>query len=107
MKKMKLSLDDLKVESVQTTPESNAPAEGTVFGYISCDQTWCKECPPGGCPSQVNTCQSTCGSSCNGTCTESCNGTCDNSCNGGCGGQTCPEICGTFACWRCTDYGGC
>ena len=102
MKKMKLSLDDLKVESFQTTPEGGGGGDGTVFGYISCDLTICAECPPGGCPTQDPSCNGTCGQSCNGTCYESCNGTCGASCGGGCGGLTCPEVCGTFACFYCT-----
>jgi len=33
MKKIKLNLDDLKVESFHTTPETGKGREGTVFGF--------------------------------------------------------------------------
>jgi hypothetical protein len=55
MKKIKLDLDDLKVESFDTTPE------GTVYGYGTCP-TFC-----GTCAGQA-TCDSTCYASCGGTC---------------------------------------
>ncbi len=100
MKKMKLSLDDLKVESFQTTPESAAQKKGTVFGYITQDLTLCQECP-------TNTCGNTCqGPTCEGTCDNTCQGpTCEGTCGEATCGQcapTCPELCGTFACFYCT-----
>jgi hypothetical protein len=43
MKKIKLNLDDLKVQSFETTPARAGSAAGTVFGYIAscdnCDET--------------------------------------------------------------------
>jgi hypothetical protein len=101
MKKMKLSLDDLKVESFQTTPEGAEGDRGTVYGYISCDLTICQECGPTCACTRDPSCNGTCAASCNGTCYASCGGTCNVSCNGGCGGLTCPEVCGTFACHLC------
>ena len=82
MNKLKLKLDDLRVDTFQTTP---APKEkGTVFGEQCTCYTQCT-CP--GCP--------TCDASCNGTCDASCNGTCDASCNGTCG-WTCDFGCQTW-----------
>jgi len=78
--KLKLNLDQLSVDSFDTTkPEAKT---GTVFGEQCTCYTNCT-CP--GCP--------TCDASCNGTCDASCNGTCDASCNGTCYEDTC--ACGT------------
>jgi len=97
MKKMKLSLDDLKVESFQTTPENDADREGTVFGFISPGPG--NTCDPG--------CTDTLQASCNGTCDDptcsTCGSTCGSSC--GCPPVTCIQLCGTvFACHICTNY---
>ncbi|HEX8320729.1 hypothetical protein [Longimicrobium sp.] len=90
MKKFRLELDDLRIDSFSTTP-AQAP-KGTVFGEQCTCYTNCT-CP--GCP--------TCDASCNGTCDASCNGTCD--CPGTgytCGGwscdgaHTCDPTCGGF-----------
>ena len=68
--KLKLNLDQLSVDSFDTT---RAEAKtGTVFGEQCTCYTNCT-CP--GCP--------TCDASCNGTCDASCNGTCDTGCGGG------------------------
>jgi hypothetical protein len=82
MKKFRLELDDLRIDSFSTTP-AQAP-KGTVFGEQCTCYTNCT-CP--GCP--------TCDASCNGTCNASCNGSCDASCDGYCGSDvTCYEGCG-------------
>lgn len=96
MKKMKLSLDDLKVESFQTTPENDAN-EGTVFGYITPGPG--NTCDPG--------CTDTLQASCNGTCDDPTCSTCEPTCGSTCGCPpvTCPEMCGTFACFYCTREG--
>ena len=55
MKKLKLNLDDLKVESFATTSEATGLPKGTVRGYdpcteqISCDDVTCGSitCAPG------------------------------------------------------------
>ena len=81
MNKFKLKLDDLQVDTFQTT---TAPREkGTVFGEQCTCYTNCT-CP--GCP----------------TCYESCNGTCDASCNGSCA-VTCDASCYGTCDWTC-DY---
>jgi hypothetical protein len=90
MQKLKLCLDDLQVDTFQTTA---APREkGTVFGEQCTCYTQCT-CP--GCP--------TCDASCNGTCNASCNGTCDDTCGASCNDtcyDTCAVSCGTcrFSC---------
>ena len=92
MKKLKLNLDDLKVESFETVPESLA-AKGTVKGAD--DHT-----VPG-----YNTCNLTCqglptcdyGPTCLGTCPSAC--TCGSGCFGSC--ITCG---GNWTCWQ---TGGC
>ena len=87
MKKLKLDLDELSVESFATTPERGREG-GTVFGQNHC--TCYTQCTCPGCP--------TCDASCNGTCGGTCAGTCDASCNGTCGcpsgDYTCDYTCG-------------
>ena len=81
MAKLRLRLEDLRIDSFSTTPVQKE--KGTVFGEQCTCHTNCT-CP--GCP--------TCDASCNGTCDASCNGTCDGSCGDGCGGDTYFESCG-------------
>ncbi|WP_420130425.1 hypothetical protein [Longimicrobium sp.] len=80
MNKLKLQLEDLSVESFDTT--SHTRAKGTVFGEQCTCYTQCT-CP--GCPTCYASCNGTCDASCNGTCDASCNGTCDASCGRACG----------------------
>lgn len=92
MKKVKLNLDDLRVESFATTPPASS-GRGTVFGQATEPQT----CGAGATCYQtctevgvtcVNPCTgNTCGASCGGTCFED---TCDT-----CPQVTCPT-CGLF-----------
>ena len=78
--KLKLRLDDLQVDTFQTT---SAPKQkGTVFGEQCTCYTQCT-CP--GCPSCAN--YATCDASCNGTCGASCNGTCGATCDASCYGS--------------------
>ncbi|HEX8906255.1 MAG TPA: hypothetical protein VF771_15505 [Longimicrobiaceae bacterium] len=88
MKKMKLHLDDLMIDSFSTTPARRQ--KGTVYGEQCTCYTACT-CP--GCP----TCDASCNGSCVDTCANSCYGTCDASCNGTCdytcGGYTCDPTC--------------
>jgi hypothetical protein len=90
MKKLKLDLEDLSVESFATTPEPRAEG-GTVFGQQCTCYTQCT-CP--GCP----TCDASCNGSCVNTCAASCNGSCVNTCGDTCGGYTCE-------CWPTNDTG--
>ena len=69
MNKLKLNLDELSVESFDTT--RNEKATGTVFGEQCTCYTQCT-CP--GCP----TCDATCPATCAYTCDDaSCGGSCD------------------------------
>ncbi|HLM68348.1 MAG TPA: hypothetical protein VK358_12505 [Longimicrobium sp.] len=99
MKKMKLNLDELAVDSFDTS--ANEKPRGTVFGEQCTCHTACT-CP--GCP--------TCAASCNGTCYEAtcntCAGqwTCDYSCDS-CQYTQCANSCfgcptvsgGVCECW--------
>jgi hypothetical protein len=86
MKKLKLDLEDLAVESFATTPEPRAEG-GTVFGQQCTCYTQCT-CP--GCP--------TCAASCNGTCVNCGSNvfTCDYSCE--CGYSNDTRCSGGFNC---------
>ncbi len=106
MKKLRLDLGELRVETFETAEEKRA--RGTVAGQATSLPT-CDEfdpvCAATGAPTceHAYTCINTdpCYPSCNGAqvCTGagwcsvygSCNGTCDNSCGGTCG--TCNETC--------------
>lgn len=91
MNKLKLRLDDLRVDTFHITQVRKE--KGTVFGEQCTCPTACT-CP--GCP--------TCDASCNGTCVASCNGTCDASCDGTC--ANCPGGFSTLSCakpWLCAD----
>ena len=93
MIKLRLTLDDLHIDSFSTTPVKRA--NGTVYGEQCTCPTACT-CP--GCP--------TCDASCNGTCATcdaSCNGTCGDSCDCGtvydvsCNNNSCDYSCPGFA----------
>ncbi|WP_420130426.1 hypothetical protein [Longimicrobium sp.] len=96
MNKLKLQVEDLAVESFDTTRPQKA--KGTVFGEQCTCYTQCT-CP--GCPTCYASCNGTCDASCNGTCDASCNGTCDATCNGcdtwdvscGCTNDSCGPTC--------------
>lgn len=68
MKKIKLDLDDLKVESFETTPESE---DGGVFGYASCPTCTGPTCYG------AETCQTRCPATCFESCGEPPNTTCN------------------------------
>jgi hypothetical protein len=97
--KLKLHLEDLAVDSFDTSASDTA--KGTVFGEQCTCYTQCT-CP--GCPTCYASCNGTCDASCNGTCGASCNGTCDASCNGtcetldscDCSYDTCDYTCGGY-----------
>ncbi len=95
MKKLKLSLDDLEVESFETTPEI-ADTKGTVVGYGG-GTAWGETCVASECGSCGGTCFETCGNTCGGTCGRSCGGSCVNTCLGTC---LCPPgPSGEDTCW--------
>ncbi len=84
--KLKLNLEDLTVDSFDTTRPAHR--QGTVFGEQCTCYTQCT-CP--GCP--------TCDASCNGTCAgETCAGTCNS------GVESCYYDCVSAAISHCTPY---
>jgi hypothetical protein len=91
MRKLRLDLDDLSVESFETTPLPRTE-NGTVFGQEQC--TCYTQCTCPGCP--------TCDASCNGTCAYTCEGTCAYTCAGDTCGLGCPlsydGVCNTYFC---------
>ncbi len=95
MNKLKLHLDDLQIDSFQTT--SAEKPKGTVFGEQCTCYTQCT-CP--GCPTCDASCNGTCYASCNGTCGATCDGSCYGSCDWTCnctGGDTCNYTCSGYA----------
>jgi hypothetical protein len=87
MKKLRLHLEDLQIDSFDTTTRRRG--KGTVFGeQCTCD-TQCT-CPGG--PTSDASCDGTCDGSCNGSCLScsfSCDLTCPNTCGLSCGGVRC------------------
>ena len=98
--KLKLRLDDLQVDTFQTT--SVQKQKGTVFGEQCTCYTQCT-CP--GCPTCDASCNGTCGASCNGTCgatcDASCYGSCDYSCD--CSNYSCVGTCDGFVTYPAND----
>lgn len=84
MNKLRLQLDDLRIDSFETTPAEKP--RGTVVGEQCTCYTHCT-CPGG------PTCDGTCYDSCGGTCEQSCRGTCFATCDFNCapseGGYSC------------------
>ncbi|HEX6373895.1 MAG TPA: hypothetical protein VF006_33510 [Longimicrobium sp.] len=79
MNKLKLRLDDLLVDTFQTTGASRE--KGTVFGEQCTCYTQCT-CP--GCPTCYASCNGTCDASCNGSCVATCDASCYGSCDWTC-----------------------
>jgi hypothetical protein len=93
MNKLKLHLEDLRIDSFQTT--SGEKPEGTVFGEQCTCYTQCT-CP--GCP----TCDASCNGTCDATCDVSCNDTCAScavTCYASCGAATCHASCEAATCY--------
>lgn len=87
MKKLKLNLEELKVESFDTS-SSIGKSKNTVRGYATgdsnstCNTSVCDEpCNFTDCLND-NTCIATCANTCGVTCGHSCNGTCHDTCDG-------------------------
>ena len=109
MKKLRLSVEDIAVESFATLPQG--ARRGTVGGHgysdTTCNQIIC-DCPTNGYEHTCNTCQA----SCNGSCEASCDGTCVNcpgpSAGGTCDAScdwTCGSTCEGYSCRYCTQPG--
>jgi hypothetical protein len=96
MNKLKLNLDELSVESFDTTRAEKE--KGTVFGEQCTCYTQCT-CP--GCPTcaNYNTCNATCGATCANTCDDA---TCV-----GCGGTDYSACDCTQYDATCNGYGTC
>ncbi|MFA7420500.1 MAG: hypothetical protein WCZ90_12520 [Melioribacteraceae bacterium] len=79
MGKLKLNLDEIKVESFEV--QNNSKTNGTVLGQeISYARTCFPMCEDtvevGSCVTICNTADATCPDTCTATCEESCNGSC-------------------------------
>lgn len=90
MNKLKLRMDDLRVESFETLARG-ADARGTVRGHepsVHCSNTCTANpdctlefmCETYGDCTLAGSCEGTCGRSCDNTCQVSCGGTCDVTC---------------------------
>ncbi|MET0399703.1 MAG: hypothetical protein ABW277_23145 [Longimicrobiaceae bacterium] len=95
MKKLKLDLEELSVESFATTPDARVDG-GTVFGQQCTCYTQCT-CP--GCP----TCDASCNGTCGGTCGATCNASCDGTCGCGTGDLSCVGTCVDLTCLNCDN----
>ena len=76
----KLKLEDLAIESFDTTPAEN-DRSGTVFGeqctcHTNCTCPGCPTCDPSYCDTGCDTCAGSCGGSCYNTCGDTCDYTC-------------------------------
>ena len=113
MNKIKLNLDQLEVESFDTTPTSVGRSRGTVYGFhaetlnncFTVNYTDCEVCQtePAGC-TQSESCLGTCIPEC--PTNESCNGTCFEA---GCQSANCESVgCENFTQWTdpCEGCGG-
>lgn len=96
MKKLKLNIDDLKIESFETNvrglsvPQKDDDKKSPVYGYEGGGSWFCSDATDC-CPAFTSvTCTQ-------GTQEASCNGTCDISCGGTCFESYCINSCG------CTD----
>jgi hypothetical protein len=125
MEKLKLNLDDLKVESFDTTPDVRGQPKGTIYGHtdhaqvcsvnMTCFQQTCPDfytCDGGqGCQSAGGTCYEACTyyncptvTANNCTCVDNCNtgycnptqyNTCPYTCGNSCGGTCGGDTCVT------------
>jgi len=96
MKKLKLEVDELKVESFQA--ERGDAARGTIRGQgegsyeIGCETVYA---------SRDGSCEGTCFASCNATCGGSCYGSCDATC------FSCDDSCYESGCACSVQWSGC
>jgi hypothetical protein len=88
MSKLRLQLEDLMIDSFDTTPVQKG--KGTVFGEQCTCYTQCT-CP--GCPTCDASCNGTCAASCYGSCAATCDASCEDTCNYSCAGT-----CGEYTC---------
>jgi hypothetical protein len=101
MKKLKLDLDQLHVESFDTRAQERT--RGTVAGHVPLSyDTNCYNCDPSldyTCDSCDVSCAGSCVDTCADTCANTCPATCQYSCNGTCAScvDTCAYTCDTCA----------
>lgn len=95
MRKLRLSLDTLCVESFDT---GAGAGRGTVRGNFVDAGGVIRESDPWTCAGDPVSC----GGSCDATCGRSCDATCDRSCNGTCQGGSC-DTCLFVTCGGCTS----
>lgn len=86
MNKLKLHLDDLRIDSFDNHHAAEGEGDGVrravhVLYYTQCT------CP--GCPTCDVSCNGTCGATCAASCYGSCDWTCEDTCDYSCGGFTC------------------
>jgi hypothetical protein len=92
MRKLKLELDRLEVESFDTA--STQKRKGTVIGEELCTcNTYCGQATCPGCPTCDNTCAYTCDDATCPACP-----TCANTCANTCDDPSCYDTCG-LSCW--------
>ncbi|MFA8342997.1 MAG: pinensin family lanthipeptide [Rhodothermaceae bacterium] len=88
MKKIKLNIEQLKVESFRTSKSNKqtgtVAGNGTYTAPPNCEQTEAEMCEPS---DYATNCDATCGHT---YCNEN---SCELSCNGTCGGYTCDYPC--------------
>jgi len=100
MSKLRLQLEDLAVDSFETT-QAPTPTRGTVDAFATvvagtCPRRTCGE------PTDQYTCWYTCDdASCANTCANTCAATCPNTC-----ANTCAYTCDDFTCAFTCDCGG-
>lgn len=94
MKKLKLNLDELKVESFDTTKvlteKGTVNAQAATWGSLQTEGL-CYTCAPSYCPSCGGTCPGECPTENNCTQSYSCGGSCAPTC------ETCLDSCGAGA----------
>jgi hypothetical protein len=96
MNKLRLTLEDLRIDSFDTT--SPAPRKGTVVAQQDCTCVTCATVCDNTCPNWE-----TCGLSCYYTCQETCDDpSCDVTCQDTCG-PSCGGTCRQYTC-RCQQY---
>lgn len=102
MKKLALNLDELHVESFDTS-SGEPDGRGTIQGRAADTENTPDTCDVT-CPNN-NTCDITCPNTCLNTCQDSCYGTCGAACTWG---YTCPPTCAdTCQCTKIVGQYGC
>ena len=93
MKKLKLSVEDLKVQSfnVNENNSNGGVVANNPTPYSGCLETCGISVCVGECLTDAGTCVGTCNDTCGNTCGNTCNNTCQNTCGVTCG-QNCVTV---------------